>query len=71
MSLADDVVICLAEVRSISFNIDDDHPMRHSVHGLQRTAEDILSNAARQASNLAHQAHRLVKDYEAAKGGDQ
>ena len=69
MSLADDVVICLAEVRSIGFNIDGDHPMRHAVHGMQRSAEDILSNAARQASNLAHQAHRLVKDFDAAKGG--
>lgn len=69
MSLADDVVICLAEVRSIGFNLDAEHPMRHAVHSMQRTAEDILSTATRQASSLAHQAHRVVKDFDAAKRG--
>jgi hypothetical protein len=71
MSLADDIVICLAEVRTIGLNLDSEHPMRHAVHNLQRTAEDILSNASRQASNLAHQAHRIVKDFDAAKRGAQ
>lgn len=47
MSLADDVVIALAEVRAIGETLDNEHPMR-------------------QATDLAYQADRLVKDHEKA-----
>lgn len=67
MSLADDVVIALAEVRAIGENMDNEHPMRHAVRSMKRTAEDIIGNAMRQATDLAYQATRLEKDFQEAR----
>lgn len=65
-SLADCAVSALSEVRSIGENMADDHPMRHSVRSMKRTAEQILSDAMRQAADLANQAKQLVKDHDSA-----
>ena len=66
-SLADCAVSALAEVRAMGEKIGDDHPMRHAVRSMRRVAENILSEAMRQAVDLAYQSERLVKDYDEAK----
>lgn len=69
-SLADDIVSALSEVKRIGEMVDNDHPMRHSVRGMKRAAEQILVDAARQAADLAYQSRQLIKDYdESVKGG--
>lgn len=68
-SLADCAVDAISAVRSIGETIDNEHPMRHAVRNIKRTAEQILSDAFRQARDLAYQSERLVKDYEEDKKG--
>lgn len=63
-SLADDAVAALSEVRRIGENMDNEHPLRHSIRDMKRTAENIIAEAMQNATNLAHQAQRLVKDYD-------
>lgn len=71
-SLADRAVDALAEVRAIGENMDNEHSMRHTVRSMKRVAEQILSDAMRQATEIAYQAKRLVKDHdEAMKGGSE
>ncbi len=69
-SLADCAVEALALVRAIGENMDNEHPMRHAVRDIKRSAEQILSDANRQATGLAYLAQRLVKDYDADTKGD-
>jgi len=64
-SLADSAVYVLAEVRTMGESMADDRPMRHAVRSMRRTAEQILSDAMRQAADLAHQSNQLVKDFDA------
>lgn len=63
-SLADDVLVTFSEVRRIGENMDDKHPLRHSVRDMKRLAESIIGDAMRQAISIADQAGRLVKDYD-------
>lgn len=65
-SLADSAVIALAEVRAIGEKLDNEHPMRHAVRSMKRTAEQILSDAMRQATDISYQAKQLVKDHDEA-----
>lgn len=65
-SLADDVIAALSEVRRIGENMDNEHPMRNSVRDMKRTAESIIAEAMRNATDLAYQAQRLVKDYDSS-----
>lgn len=64
MSLSDDAITALSAVRQVGENLDDDHPMRHVVRNMKRSAETILGDAIRQATDLAYQAAQLVKDYD-------
>ena len=69
-SLADDLIVAISEVKKIGESVNNDHPMRHQVRGMKDMACRILSDSAFQATNLAYQARRLIKDYdEAMKGG--
>ena len=69
-SLADCAVSAISDVLAIGENMDDEHPMRHAVRNMKRTAEQIIADAMRQATELAYQAKKLVKDHdEAMKGG--
>jgi hypothetical protein len=63
--LADYAVAALAEVRAMGETLDNDHPMRHAVRNMKRTAEQILESAMRQACDLAYQSKQVVKDYDA------
>lgn len=68
--LAGKAITSLAAVQSIGENIDNDHPMRHQVRTLRRTAERVLADAFCVSWELAMQADQLVKDYDkAVKGG--
>lgn len=69
-SLADCVVDALAAVRAIEDDIDNDHQMRHVVRSMKRVAEQILSDAMRQATEIAYQAKKIIEDHDKAmKGG--
>lgn len=68
-SLADCAVSALAEVRAMGDNMENDHPMRHAVRSMKRIAEQILSDAMRQAVDLAYQSKQLVKDHDEAMTG--
>lgn len=65
-SLADCAVDALAKIGTIGQDMPDDHPMRHAVRSIKRTAETILSDAMRQAVDLSYQAKQMEKDYDAA-----
>ena len=64
VSLSDDAVLALSEVRRIGEHLDDEHPMRYTVRSMRRTAESIISDAMRQATDISNQAAQLVKDYD-------
>lgn len=64
MSLSDDAILALSEVRRIGESMDDEHLMRHAVRNMKRSAETIISDAMRQATDIAYQAAQLVKDYD-------
>jgi poly-gamma-glutamate capsule biosynthesis protein CapA/YwtB (metallophosphatase superfamily) len=69
MSLADDTIAALQAIKAIGENLDslnDEHPMRHAVRGMKRTAEAILTDAIKQATDIAYQANQLIKDYDAS-----
>lgn len=68
-SLADCAVSALAEVRAMGENLDNEHPMRHAVRNMKRMAEQIMTDSMRQATELAYNAERLVKDYDEATKG--
>lgn len=59
MSLADQAIEALAMVKAMDDSMSMEHPHRHSVRNLRRTAEDILRHAFRQAVDLAYQAQDL------------
>jgi len=63
-SLADKAVSALASVRAIGEKLDSEHPMRHAVRCMKRTAETILEDAMRNAEEIANQAKQLIKDYD-------
>lgn len=65
-SLADRAVIALADVRGMGEKIDNDHPMRHHVRAMQSTAQSILADAFRHATEIAYRAGNLLEDYEDA-----
>jgi hypothetical protein len=65
-SLSDDAISALSEVKQIGEKLDDDHPMRHAARSMKRQAENILSNAFRQATELAYLAGQVTKDYDKA-----
>jgi methylthioribose-1-phosphate isomerase len=65
-SLADCAVEALSAVRSMDNLIDNDHPMRHVVWTMKRMAEQILSDAMRQSTDLAYQARQVIKDHDAS-----
>lgn len=65
-SIADQAICVLAEIRSIDDAIPSDHPMRHNAWKMKRTAENILEQAFRQASDLAQHAKWLIKEYDEA-----
>lgn len=64
MSLSDDVIDALSKVRQIGENLDDEHPMRHAVRNMKRSAETTITDAMRQATDISYQAAQLVKDYD-------
>lgn len=70
-SLADCAVDALSGVRSIGETMDTEHPMRHAVRQMKRTAEQILFDAFRQARDLSYQAERLIRDYDEDKKGGE
>jgi hypothetical protein len=61
-SLADQAVTTLAAVAAMDNKVTNDHPERHAIRNLKRTAQDILSSALRQARDLAYQAEQLHED---------
>lgn len=67
-SLSENVVIALAEVRSIGEELDNDHPMRHCVRTMKQMAEQIMSDAARKASEISYLAKQAVKDHDKSLG---
>ena len=70
-SLADCAIDAVSAVRAIGEQIDNEHPMRHAVRSMKRTAGQILFDAFRQARDLSYQAERLTKDYDDSKKGGQ
>ena len=70
-SLADNVIITLAQVRAIGEQLDTDHPMRHIVRRMKMFSEQIISDALRQASNLAYEADQVINDYDKANKGEK
>ena len=69
-SLADNAVSVLAEVKAIGADIPLLHPMRYCVNELRRNAEQILTDAMRQASQIAYAAGRIVRDYDENSKGE-
>lgn len=70
-SMADNAVDAIAAVRAMGEGLPIDAPERHAVRSLQRTAEDILIQAMRQARDLAYQAESLSKDMREAEKAAQ
>lgn len=64
LSLADDMVTAMSEVKRTGVSMDDEHPMRHVIRSMKRTAEQILADAALRATDLAYQTVQLERDYE-------
>ena len=56
MSLADQVIQALAEVRGMDAGMEMEHPERHAVRNLKRVAEQLIAGAMRTAIDLAWQA---------------
>jgi hypothetical protein len=65
-SLSDDAISALSDVKRIDDDMDNEHPMRHAVWSMKRQAETLLSNAFRQATELAYLAGQVAKDYDKA-----
>jgi len=61
MSLADQVIQSLADVRQMDEGIDTDCPERHAVWSLKRVAEQAIADAMRTATELAWQAKAIRK----------
>lgn len=61
MSLADQVIQTLADVRQMDDGIDTDCPERHAVWNLKRLAERAISDAMLAATELAWQAKSIRK----------
>ena len=69
MSLADQVIQSLADVRQMDEGIDTDCPERHAVWSLKRLAEQGIADAMRAATELAWQAkaiRKLAREIESA-----
>lgn len=58
-SLADQAVEALAMVRAMDANIENTDPHRHIVRSLKRMAEARLSQAFRDAQEIAYMAQEL------------
>ncbi|MFY9480248.1 MAG: hypothetical protein WAQ08_21650 [Aquabacterium sp.] len=61
-SLADQAVETLAAVSAMTDALTNDHPERHAVRSLKPIAQDIISNALRQARDLAYQAEEMQRE---------
>ena len=61
ISLADQVIQTLADVRQMDDGIDTDCHERHAVWNLKRLAEQAIADAMRAATELAWQAKSLRK----------
>jgi hypothetical protein len=59
MSLADQAVQALAMVKAMDASIENTDPHRHIVRGLKRMAEARLSQAFREAQEIAYMAQDL------------
>lgn len=66
-SLADCAVYAIAAVRAMGADMPPDAPERHTVRNLKRVAEDIISNALRQARDIAYTAEALSDDMRKAE----
>lgn len=69
MSLADQVIQSLADVRQMDDGIDTDCPEHHAIWNLKRLAEQAIADAMRAATELAWQAkaiRKLAREIEAA-----
>jgi hypothetical protein len=60
MSLADQAVAALAAVVAMDAGMDMSHPERHSIRTLKRLAEARMSQAFREAQELAYMATDLT-----------
>lgn len=61
-SLADQAVTALAMVKAMGESrMGLEHPERHAIRYMKRTAEQILETAFRQAIDLAYQSAELPK----------
>ncbi len=63
-SNADAFISAVTRIGLMEDGISNEHPLRHTVRTLKRTAELILSNASWEAEGLAWAAINLVSDYE-------
>lgn len=70
-SLADQAVETLAAVAAIGEGLTNDDPWRHAIRNLKRSAQDIITNALRQALDLAYQAEQLRCDMKGALEASQ
>lgn len=61
-SLADQAVAALAAVSVMTDSVTNDHPERHTIREMKRTAEDILESAIRHARGIARMAEQLQRD---------
>ena len=59
-SLADQAVATLAAVAAMDAGMDMSHPERHSIRTLRRMAEERLSQAFREAQEIAYMATDLT-----------
>lgn len=67
-SLADAAVETLAAIRAMDDGMTLDHPERHVIRDLKRTAESIVADALRQAQGLTFTAAGLRSLMEVAGG---
>lgn len=64
MSLADDFISVMAQIKAIE--PESDEPMRFVMWGCKRNAENIISHALVQAEAVARMAILIRKDWDAA-----
>ena len=64
VSISDSFISAMTSIRLMDENISDDHELRHTIRHLKRCAENILSNAAGEAEDLARAAINLISDFE-------
>ncbi len=70
MTLADQAVQALAMVKAMDEGLELEHPERHAIRNLKRTAQNVLEAGLRYAIDLAWQAddlRKLAREIEATK----